>query len=205
MQILLDGIFDDKRNSTEYREKLNREADEVGIEKLYMQLKKMDPEAAKKIHSNDKRRIIRALEVINSLKTSLTQAKTKRKGIWTEYDVCLYGLFIERELLYKNINERVDRMFASGLLEEAKKLQSDYKLSKTARGALGYKELFTYFNGDCTLDEAKELIKRNTRHYAKKQMTWFNKEKRITWIKVGFADKPQKIADKIYKDVKNKL
>ncbi len=205
MQILLDGIFDDNKSSFKIRKKLDAKADEKGLGVLYNRLVELDPEAAKAIHSNDRRRIIRALEVFYSLNEPITEAKKKRHGIWNEYNVLLYGLSIERKLLYQRINERVDRMFQDGLIREAESLCENYSLSKSASGALGYKELFNYFKGEYDLIEAKRLIKRNTRRYAKKQMTWFNKENRIEWIDVLGSDTPLEIAGKIYKNAENKL
>ncbi len=205
MQILLDGIFDDNKTSFEIREKLDTKADEEGLEVLYNRLVELDPGAAKVIHSNDRRRVVRALEVFYTLNEPITEAKKKRHGIWNEYNVLLYGLFVERKLLYQRINERVDRMFQSGLTEEAESLYKNYSLSKSALGALGYKELFNYFKGEYDIAEARRLIKRNTRRYAKRQMTWFNKENRIKWVNILDSDTPLKIADKIYKDAKSKL
>ncbi|MDP8261205.1 MAG: tRNA (adenosine(37)-N6)-dimethylallyltransferase MiaA [Candidatus Kappaea frigidicola] len=205
MQILLDGIFDDNKISFEVREKLNNEADEKGLEILYRRLVKLDPKASKVIHLNDRRRIIRALEVYYTLNEPITNAQKKRQGIWTEYNVYLYGFQIERKLLYEKINERVDEMFKKGLIEEIRNLSEKYTLSKSALGALGCKELFNYFKDVHDLVEAKRLIKRNTRRYAKKQMTWFNKENRIKWINVSSSDTAEKKAEKIYKDVKSKL
>jgi tRNA dimethylallyltransferase len=205
MQVLLDGIFDDNKTSSEIREKLNAKADNEGLEALYQHLVEVDPKAAKVIHANDRRRIIRALEVFNVLNEPMTKAKKRRQGIWHEYNVYLYGLFVERTALYEKINSRVDEMFKNGLLKEATNVIKKYPLSKSAWGALGYKELSGYLKQEYDLNEAKRLIKRNTRRYAKKQMTWFNKEKRIKWIKVSDNDTPLKKADKIYKDVKNKL
>jgi len=205
MQIILDGIFDDNKVSFEIRDKLNAEADESGLEVLYERLVKLDFKAAQKIHSNDRRRIIRALEVYYTLNEPITKAKKKRQGIWAEYNVYLYGLSVERKLLYQKINNRVDEMFEIGLIEEAKDILKNYALSKSAWGALGYKELSGYFREEYDLDEAKRLIKRNTRRYAKKQMTWFNKENRIKWVNVSDSDTALIIAGKIYKDVKSKL
>jgi tRNA dimethylallyltransferase len=205
MQVILDGIFDDKKVSLEIRNKLDAEAIEKGLETLYARLIKLDPKAARKIHANDKRRIIRALEVFYLLNEPMTKAKEKRQGIWAEYNVYLYGLFLQRRFLYEKINTRVDEMFEKGLVQEASNIFKKYTLSKSAWGALGYKELSGYLKQEYDLNEAKRLIKRNTRRYAKKQMTWFNKEKRLKWIEVADSDTPRKKAEKIYKDVKSKL
>lgn len=145
-------------------------------EELYEKLKSLDIEAASKIHVNNRKRLVRALELIeknNITKTDLL-ASQEHKLIYD--DVHFYFLNPDREVLYQKINDRVDKMMEEGLLEEVKNLQEKYQLSTTSRQAIGYKELFDYLEGKTSLDEAIELIKKRTRNYAKRQVTFFKNQ-----------------------------
>ena len=183
MQILLDGIFESSSRDELLREKLKQEAEVKGNAYLYDWLKKHDPQAASKIHVNDMKRIVRALEVCLTQKTAISQLQKNRAGLWGKYDITVIGLNQKRENLYERINGRVESMFQSGLIDEIKNI-SVLHLSKTAQGLIGIKEILSYLRRENTLDEAKENMKQNTRHLAKKQLTWFRKEKRIQWIDV---------------------
>jgi tRNA dimethylallyltransferase len=205
IQILIDGIFKDNKKTDSLRTELKKNIEEKGAESLYKYLMNVDPASAKKIHPNDKKRLIRALEVFHLTEKPLSELKNKRHPLSDKYKVIVYGLSLPRPLLYKRINERVDSMFKRGLVDEARNLYDNYKLSKTAKGAVGYKELFGYFKKNYDLQEAKRLIKRNTRRYAKRQMTWFKKESKIKWQEVKENDLPSCIAQRIYNDVKCKL
>ncbi len=166
------------------REKLQKRLETEGIEKLYDELKEVDPETAEKLHINDVKRILRALEVYNSTgKTISLQAELSHETE-SEYNWLVIGLTAEnREVLYDRINRRVDIMLQNGLLEETKEFFASEK-SSTAKQAIGYKELKPYFDGVLTLDEATENLKRETRRYAKRQLTWFRRNKNINWINI---------------------
>jgi len=198
MSVLIDGIFKAKATDTKIRERLYRQAEKSGSVFLHRRLKKVDPQAAAKIHPNDTKRIIRALEVFESTGKPISLLQKDRKGLSADYDIRVFCLNTNREKLYRRIDSRVDKMFKAGLLDEVRKLLK-IKLSKTSRAALGIREVKGYFDGEYGLEEAKRLLKLNTRHYAKRQLTWFRKDKRIEWIEVSAKDKPDKIRDKIWK------
>jgi len=147
---------------------------------LHNKLKRIDPASAKKIHPNNLRRVIRALEVYHTEKKRLSELKDKTEPLGYKFKI--FGLEVERERLYSNIDERVEEMFRQGLVEEVKRL-SKRKLSITARGALGYGEVLGYLKGKYSLEDTKYLLKRNTRHFAKRQLTWFRADERIQWKK----------------------
>ena len=201
MSILIDGIFPGASANMVIRNRLYRQAAERGCEYLYNRLKNIDPKAALKIHPHDTRRIIRALEVFETTSQPISQLQKKRKGLSEEYEIKIFGLNRKRDKLYRRIEKRVDRMFAQGLVPEIKRLLR-LKLSKTARFAIGLKEIKGYLDGLYDLEEAKRLIKRNTRLYAKRQMTWFRKDKRINWIDVGDKEKPLSVANRILEELK---
>jgi len=196
MQILLDGIFEGKGKDDAFREELKRMADAKGVEFLYKKLLKVDPGAAAKMHTNDLRRIIRALEVYELSKQPISTLQKNRQGLWGKYAVRLFGLRQDREELYARINNRVDAMFGEGLVAEINKL-TDLPLSLTAQHLIGVKEVLSYLKGETSIDMAKDRLKQNTRHLAKKQMTWFRKEKRIDWIDVRKDNTPAQVAEKI--------
>ncbi len=199
MSVLIDGIFEVKTENPGIRKKLYREIEVKGSNYLHDKLKKADPEAALRIHPNDTKRIVRALEVFESTGQPISKLQKERKGLANEYDIRIFCLNMERDKLYQRIEERVDKMFNKGLMEEVKKLLK-LKLSRTASFAIGIKELKGHFDGLYDLEEAKNLIKKNTRNYAKRQLTWFRKDKRIKWIEVDEQDKPIAIARKILKE-----
>lgn len=185
-------------DKSEEREKLKERLEAEGIEKLYDELKSVDPATAEKLHINDMKRILRALEVYNSTgKTISLQAELSHESE-SEYDWAVIGFTAEnREVLYERINRRVDIMLEEGLLEEAKEFFASEK-SSTAKQAIGYKELKPYFDGVMTLDEATEKLKRETRRYAKRQLTWFRRNKNINWINID-----GKTSDDIFKEALN--
>jgi len=198
MSILLDGIFKTRTENKTIRKKLYQEAESKGSSYLYKRLKEVDPQAAKKIHPNDTRRIVRALEVFEVTGKTISQLQRERRGLNDEYAVKIFCLNMERQKLYSRIEQRIDKMFKQGVLAEVRKLLR-LKLSKTARYAIGINELRGYFNGLYDLAEAKCLMKKNTRNYAKRQLTWFRKDKRIEWIVVGKKENPASVAKRIYK------
>ena len=157
------------------RARLQRELDEYGAEKLHERLKSLDPVDAEKIHPNNTKRLIRALEIIELS----GGVKNKEELRTPQYDVCLITLEIPREELYKRIDERVERMFMCGLEQEVRDLLDKGLVTKDSQSmqAIGYKEFFPYFEGLRTLSEVKDEIKQNTRRYAKRQMSWLRRYK----------------------------
>lgn len=195
---LMDGIFEGPSSDRQLRARLKQEADEFGAEVLYNRLKEVDAATAAKVHPNDLRRILRALEVYEKASTPISKLKDKTQGLGDQYEIKIFGLNMDRSALYKRIDERVEEMFSRGLVDEAKKLTGQ-NLSLTASQALGYKEAFGFLRGEYDIDEAKRLVKRNTRRYAKRQLTWFRRDKRIEWIDAGENSAPKEIAKTIWK------
>ncbi len=186
VKALVDGLFPSPAKDVKLREGLAREAEEAGPGALHDRLRSVDPAAASAIHPRDTRRIIRALEVFYLTGVPVSEHKKKTKGLKDSMDVRQYGLTMPREALYKRINERVEKMFGDGLVEEVRRLR-EMEPGMTARASLGYKEVLGYIEGSHSLDEARELLKRNTRRFARRQYTWFNADKRIEWIDLGAA------------------
>lgn len=171
--------FSGNSGNEQLREKLFERIDREGSEKLLEELSVYDALSAAKLHSSDKIRIVRALELAVSGLTLTKQNELSKQEI--KYDTCIIGLTsADRGLLYNRINQRVDQMMKSGLIEEAKTLYGRY--SKTAAQAIGYKELFSYFNGEQTLQAATEKIKQGSRNYAKRQLTWLRCNPLVNWV-----------------------
>ena len=192
--------FTETISDWELREKLKKEASEYGNEFLYEKLKKIDPEAAQKIHLNDLKRIIRAIEVYEYTKTPISKHQEVSRENPPIYNFAVFGLKMDRERLYDRINKRVDSLFERGLIDEVKNLiKLGYEKNSVAMQALGYKEVLSYLRGEITLDEAIYIIKRDTRHYAKRQITWFKRIENMQWIDLD----EEGYTDKIIKNIKN--
>lgn len=179
---LTSGIEFSDEDSTEVRMKLENLADEIGMEKMLERLSEVDPETASKYHINDRKRIIRALEIIeiHGKPKSVLDRESKQGG--QRYNTLWIGITCRnRELLYDRINNRVDIMLQNGILEEAKAAFLNGS-GKTAVQAIGHKEFFPYFKGEITLEAAVERLKQETRRYAKRQLTWFRRNNDINWI-----------------------
>jgi len=196
--IIINGLFPAVPEDKMIRAKLDRQLKLKGSRHLHKRLAKVDPEAAKKIHCNDARRIIRALEVYLKTGKPISALQKSRVGLGKEYELKIFGLNSNRQLLYDRIDQRVDKMFKLGLIGEVRGLLNR-KLSKTAACAIGIRQLEGYLNGAWPLEEAKRLIQRDSRHYAKRQLTWFRKDKRIQWINITHKETPAQIALKLWK------
>ena len=167
---------------TDIRKKLLLRAESEGIEALWNELSKVDKESAEKIHKNDLKRIVRALELYDTTGRTMTEQRRLSHLEESGYSFCLIGLTAEnRQFLYDRIDRRVDLMLKNGLLEEAKSF-FELEHSQTAKQAIGYKELKPYFDGVLTLEEATENLKRETRRYAKRQLSWFRRNENINWL-----------------------
>ncbi|MFH0940591.1 MAG: tRNA (adenosine(37)-N6)-dimethylallyltransferase MiaA [Candidatus Omnitrophota bacterium] len=197
---LLYGIFQDACKNEELRMSFNAQAKEKGIAHLYDRLEKIDPESARKISKNDLRRIIRALEVYEMTGSPISRLQKERTGLREEYNVLLFGLRRERQELYRRIDQRVDFMVNAGLLAEIRRLLQK-RLSSTAAYCIGVREVGGFLKGEYDLAYAVSLIKRNSRRFAKRQMTWFNKNKDIEWIDAKDAQDPSLAAQSIYKRI----
>lgn len=193
---LIDGLFPDRGKDAALRTQLYQEAEEKGTLWLYERLSKVDPQASSAIHPHDLRRVVRALEVYERTKIPISCLRKNTQGIKDRYAVELYGLIRPRTELYKRIDSRAEKMFEDGLVEEVKRLIRG-RLSQTAQQAIGYREIIDYLDGRYDFEEARRLLKRNTRRYAKRQLTWFRKDKRIKWIEIKPDDSKNHVVRKI--------
>ena len=166
-----------------YRKKLEKIVeDNEGLQKLYNMALKIDPDAMKKISSNDKKRIMRVLEIYNAIGKTKTEQEIESRKNEPEFEYKVYAINWDRKLLYERIDKRVDIMIEQGLVEEVKNIVKKYNKFPTAMQGLGYKEVVEYLNGNCTKEEMVEKIKKETRHFAKRQLTWFKKDKNTIWL-----------------------
>lgn len=164
-----------------YRRELEKEAEEYGLEVLYNRAKEIDPEAMEKVSANDKKRITRVLEIYNATGRNKTELEKKsRKEV--PYNYLIFGINMERSILYDRINKRVDIMLEQGLIEEVKNLINKYSNMPTAMQGLGYKEVKEFLDGNISKEEMIEKIKMETRRYAKRQITWFERIENIIWL-----------------------
>ncbi len=169
--------FDEK-----YRKQLEERSKKEGLEVLYNEAKKIDPEAITKISPNDKKRILRILEIYNATGKNKTEQEKESRKNEVEFDYKVYAISWDREKLYDRINQRVDIMIDQGLIEEVQKIYSKYNKFPTAMQGLGYKEVLEYLEGKCNKQEMMDKIKQETRRYAKRQLTWFRKNKQTIWL-----------------------
>ncbi len=189
--------FTEQKTDYKLRTRITEEFDRVGGAEMLECLRKIDPMAAQKLHENDKRRIIRAFEIYES--TGNTKSFNDEQSVKNQspYAVCIIGItYRDREKLYDRINNRVDIMLQNGLLAEARSA-FDKNLGGGAVQAIGHKEFFDCFRGEISFDEAVENLKRSTRRYAKRQLTWFNKDRRVNWIYKDETDDAESISIKI--------
>ncbi len=193
--VLLNIKFDEFEQDAKYREEMQQYAENFGAEALHKLLLEKDPEAAEKIHPNNIRRVVRALEVCYATGKTFTQvnAESRRELV---YAPLIFGIDVDRQVLYSRIDKRVDIMLERGLLDEVKGLyKSGLKRDTTAMQAIGYKEIFDFIEDKCTYDEAVEKIKQESRRYAKRQLTWFRRNQLIDWVRLDEA----KAFEEIYK------
>lgn len=198
--VLYDFRFTEQASDIDVRNRLERELEEKGSDHLYEQLVAKDPIDAEKIHPNNHRRIIRALEIIEV--TGMTKGDHEQDvGRDALFNHLLIGLDMDRGLLYERIDKRVDIMIAQGFLEEAKNLWSEGVRNMQSVQAIGYRELHQYIEGEISLDSAVELIKKNTRNYAKRQMTYFRNKLSVTWFDAGTGT--EEIIEEVSKQLKD--
>lgn len=197
VRALLQGFSGQPGRSAKCRKNLAWEAKHKGLNTLFKRLQKIDPAAAKKINPHDQKRIIRALEIHRLSGKRASEWRGERERLYDlGYGPIVIGIAKDRQVLYGEINARVDQMFRKGLVNEVRKL-SKGKFSKTAAQAVGYKELRLALGGKMSLEEAKELIKRNTRRLAKRQITWFKRESGIEWVFWSKGEDSSNTAEKI--------
>lgn len=203
IKAIIDGIFNNVDVEPEIRNNLLEERTKYGNDHLFEKLRQIDPVSAEKLLPQNWKRVLRALEVFYFT----------GKPIWRHQDEYVrnneneyyqFGLLWPRSLLYENINLRVEKMITDGLVKETKEiLIKNYDRKLNSLNTVGYKEIIEYLDGKISLEKTIELIKRNTRHYAKRQMTWFNKDKRINWMPISSIDELGKISKIIIEKIKN--
>ena len=181
--VLYDIDFTENETDTAYRNELEQLAAEKGSEYLHEQLRKTDPASAEAIHPNNTKRIIRALEYARLTGEQISVHNEAQRDKASPYQYCYFVLTKDRNKLYDTINQRVELMMEKGLLKEVEALKEQgYTRELVSMQGLGYKELLAYLEGECTLEEAVTLLKRDTRHYAKRQLTWFKREREVIWV-----------------------
>ena len=206
LRALFDGLFEAEKGKREkdesLREELFSEHERCGGNYLHEKLKEVDPASAARIHPHDLRRLVRALEVFRLTGKPFSSQKANRRGIREELPHRIFLILPDRAELYARINRRVERMFEEGLVEEVKGLMRR-KLSRTAQMALGVREVKAYVEGQLSLEEAKKLLKQNTRHYAKRQLSWFRHEQGVEEIPVLPDESPGQVAEKIRRSLRH--
>lgn len=181
--LLYDINFDAQDSNEEYRNELEAFAQSNGNEALHARLKEVDPVSAEKIHANNVKRVIRALEFYHLTGKLISEHNETEQQKTSPYNFAYFVLTDERENLYKRIDLRVDFMIKNGLLEEVTNLKNmGYHRNMISMQGLGYKEILDYLDDKCTLEEAIYIIKRETRHFAKRQLTWFRRERDVVWF-----------------------
>jgi tRNA dimethylallyltransferase len=198
---LIDGIFDRQIYDAKIRQDLKIQARNEGLSVLYERLKEYDPDYAAKISENDTQRILRSLEVYlaTGQPFSLWHKQHKKPA---EFKFRIYGLTMDRDKLYHRIEKRVDKMLDDGLVEEVQNLKTKgYSTKTNALNTVGYKEVFAFLNGETDFDTMVNLIKQNSRRYAKRQMTWFRRDKRIKWMTVTDLMSLEHAADIIINEI----
>ena len=180
---VVDGLFEGPDADIALRERLEQEAAQRGVDVLHERLRACDPVSAERIHPNNVVRVIRALEVYELTGTPMSEHQQQWHEEKQRYPFIAFCLTLPRALLYQRIEQRVDVMLANGLIAEVEALlAAGYARDTVALQSFGYKELIAYLDGECTYLEAVEQLKRNTRRFAKRQLTWFRKDTRIEWI-----------------------
>lgn len=181
--LLYDIDFTQMDEDTAYRKELQKIADTKGNAYLHQMLEKVDPKAAEKIHENNVKRVIRALEYFKESGTSIEDHNEEQRRRPAAYNAVFFVFTMDREKLYRRIDRRVDLMMEQGLEEECRRLAKEgLSLTDVSMQGLGYKQMLEYFAGKWTRDEAVQEIKIQTRHFAKRQLTWFRREQNVTWV-----------------------
>jgi tRNA dimethylallyltransferase len=202
LKAFLFGIFDGPEADPAIRERLRSEAEETGTEKLWDRLREVDPQAADRIHPNDLRRIVRALEVYEKAGVPISSLQKEWERENPPREATLVGLSRPRDILYDRVDARVDAMFAAGLVEEVGKLRG--RLGPTASRALGYREVLDHLDGKMTLEDAVLAVKNNTHNFVRKQMTWYRSLESVDWVEIGDREDPSETAQSVLSIVKRK-
>jgi len=182
LRMLVHGLCDAPPRDPALRAELEKEIDAHGIERLHERFKKIDPVSASVVHARDRTRIIRALEVFEATGIPASEFYKRHQFEAQRYDAIKIGLDLPRKELYQKIDERVDQMLKQGWIEEVENLMVHYNINQQAFAAIGYQELMSHIKGEIDFDTACDLIKRNSRRYAKRQLTWFRADHDIHWF-----------------------
>ena len=181
--VLYDIDFTSQQEDTAYRERLEQLAKEQGNEVLHGMLQEVDPVSAEKIHANNVKRVIRALEFYEKTGTPISEHNEKEAAKESPYVFCYFVLNDDRQRLYDRIELRIDQMLEQGLVDEVRKLkEKGYHKEMVSMQGLGYKEILAWLDGEISYEEAVYILKRDTRHFAKRQLTWFRREKDVIWV-----------------------
>ncbi|MDF2839496.1 MAG: tRNA delta(2)-isopentenylpyrophosphate transferase [Clostridia bacterium] len=204
---LLDNLdFTKSVGDEDFRQNMQDIADNKGNEFLYEKLKDIDPKSYERLHPNDVRRVIRALEVYEFTGKTISYFQEESKKLPPRYQSAYIGLTMDRQRLYNRINQRVDAMIEKGLINEVRGLlDMGYSRDLVSMQALGYKEIVQYLEGELSLDEAMFILKRDSRHYAKRQLTWFRRDERIKWFDVEEYDDRQILVENIINYIAGKI
>lgn len=183
IQAIVNDIDFTENEASPYRQELEQLAEEKGASYLHEMLREADPESAEAIHENNVKRVIRALEFYQLTGKKISVHNEEQRERTSPYNFAYFVLNDDRARLYARIEQRIDEMMDEGLLEEVTKLhEMGYRRGMVSMQGLGYKELLTCLDGECTLEEAVEILKRDTRHFAKRQLTWFKRERDVIWL-----------------------
>lgn len=187
--LLRDIDFTDNPENSERRRELEQIAETFGAEKLHEMLREIDPKAADAIHANNIKRVVRAIEYFELTGQRISEHNEEEQKKERAYNSCYFVLNDDRDKLYARIEQRIDEMIEMGLVEEVKKLKEmGCKRGMVSMQALGYKELLAWMEGEYTFEQAIEILKRDTRHFAKRQLTWFRREKDVIWVDKNLFD-----------------
>ena len=205
--LLYDIDFTENEGDSVYREKLEALAKEKGAAYLHGQLAMVDPKSAEEIHANNIKRVIRALEFYHQTGQKISEHNERERQKESPYQFCYFVLNDRRECLYERIDQRVDQMIRNGLVQEVQTLKErGCTKQMVSMQGLGYKEIFSYLEGDCSLEEAVYIIKRDTRHFAKRQLTWFKRERDVIWVQkdeLNYDDK--KLLQSLLESIKERM
>jgi len=197
--LIYDLDFGNAKSDNKIRDYFSSLYNEHGDDFLYEKLKEVDPESAEKIHKNNVKRVIRALEVHEITGQKFSELNTDIRKQSKKYDCILIGLNMDRKILYERINKRVDKMLSEGLIEEVKLLvEKGYDKNLVSMQGIGYKEVVDYLEGNTELEETVNVLKRNTRRFAKRQLTWFLRDTNVKWFNINTIDEIDLIVDDIY-------
>ncbi|MBQ6814383.1 MAG: tRNA (adenosine(37)-N6)-dimethylallyltransferase MiaA [Lachnospiraceae bacterium] len=201
--LLYDIQFTEEENDKAYRNELTEKAKNEGVSAIHNMLKEVDPKSAEDIHENNLKRVIRALEYYHETGKLMSEHNEEQRQNESPYNFRYYVLNMERDKLYERINMRVDIMMENGLVSEIKKLKDmGYSKDLVSMQGIGYKEIREYVDKECTLEEAVDTLKKNTRHFAKRQLTWFKREKEVVWLNYeDFSYDKEKILNYILEDL----